>query len=73
MEAKGSGLIGQIEGQYQITPKLSLNLDINYQDWSADKDGKQVIYWADDTTTKLKFNEVHWDSYSINFGVNLQL
>lgn len=73
MEAKGSGLIGHIEGQYLLNPQLSIDLSIDYQDWSADKDGEQVIYWADGTDTKLKFNEVHWDSYSINVGVNLKL
>lgn len=72
-EAEGYGLVSQIEGKYQLDQDMFVNLGFKYQDWTADRNGEEVIYRADGSNLKVKFNEVHWRSYSINLGINFTL
>lgn len=71
-EAQGYGFITRLEAQYQFDTKLSFNFSVNHQRWRADRKGVDQIFFADGSTVKLKFNEVEWDSFAMNLGVNYQ-
>jgi hypothetical protein len=71
-EAEGYGLIARFDANYHIDSQLSLNFSLNHQNWKADRNGVDQIFFADGSTVKLKFNEVEWDSFAMNVGLNYQ-
>lgn len=72
-EAEGYGIIARVGGQYQFNPDLTLGLSVDYQDWSANRDGEIEFFFSDSSQFTSKLNEVNWRSYSINLGLNFTL
>lgn len=69
-EAQGGGFVTELTGAWHFSPRLALTLDLHYQKWMADRNGKEKINFADGSTVKLKFNEAEWESYGISLGLN---
>lgn len=69
-EADGYGLVTELSSKWHFTPTLALTLDLQYQKWLADRNGKETIFFADGDVAKLQFNEVEWDSYGLSLGLN---
>jgi hypothetical protein len=69
-EADGSGWVAEIKTEWYFTPDLALTLDLQYQKWLADRNGKDNMYFADGSEIQLKFNEAEWESYGVSVGLN---
>jgi len=69
-EAEGGGFVTELTGEWYLSPRLALTLDVHYQKWIADRNGKDKIYFANGSTVKLKFNEAEWESYGVSLGLN---
>lgn len=69
-EADGSGWVAEINTEWYFTPDLALTLDLQYQQWLADRNGKTKRYFANGNEISLKFNEVDWESYGFSVGLN---
>lgn len=68
-EADGYGLIGDIEGQFRLSPQLSLSFTVSYQDWQADEQGVHTTFFSDGRISTTKYNGVNWQSLGANIGV----
>ena len=68
-EATGYGLLGQVQGEFRLKKNLTLNMDISYQDWQADREGKQTVFLSDGTSVTQPFNGVNWKSVGMNVGI----
>lgn len=71
-KAYGDGIIASAKTRYAITPEWKLNLSADYQTWKADKDGRDHMFFANGAEAEMKLNEVRWDSYGFNFGVEYE-
>ncbi len=72
-EAKGYGLVANINAQYRLNNNLSLTFLVNYQDWQADRNGVDTIFFADGSSLKTeRLNEVNWQSLGANLGLIYQ-
>lgn len=69
-EADGTGWVAGLSSQWYFTPDLALTLDFEYQKWLADRNGRDKMYFSNGTEARLKFNEVEWESYGVNLGLN---
>lgn len=69
-EARGYGWIYNASANYQIKPNLSLGFELVYEDWLADKNGKERIYFSNGSEAALKFNEAERNSVSANLELN---
>ena len=72
-EAEGYGIIARFGGQYQLHSDLTLGLSLDYQDWTADRNGEDKVFFSNGAELTTKLNDVSWRSYSINFGLNFAL
>lgn len=68
-KAVGYGVIGNVEGEYQLNTQLAFILSIKYQDWQAHKQGVDTTFLADGTTLSTKYNGVNWYSLGANVGL----
>ncbi|MCX4187788.1 TonB-dependent receptor [Methylophaga sp. OBS4] len=68
-EAEGYGLISRVEARYQLDPRLTLDMSLNYQHWQADRNGKDKTFFADGTSAEIELNEVNWRSFGANLGI----
>jgi hypothetical protein len=70
-EADGYGWVTRFEGIYKYSPQLSFDLALNYQEWIANKNGKDTTYFSDGTVVDdIPFNEAKWRTYGLSIGVN---
>ena len=69
-KAEGTGIVASIGSQFRLTPDLFLDLSVDYQNWSADKNGEDKMYFSNGSTAKMKFNEVNWESIGANIGLS---
>jgi len=67
-EAEGYGLVSNIEAKYRLSQKSSVLLSVDYEDWNADKGGKQNFKFANDIELSSTLNEVNRRSKGINVG-----
>jgi hypothetical protein len=65
--ADGSGIVLSLACEYYIRHNISLNLGLDYQDWSTDT-GVDIVYFSNGTTGGTRLNEVNWESGSIRLG-----
>lgn len=72
-DAEGYGIVTRVAGQYKFHPDFTLGLSLDYQDWTADRDGEIEFFFASGSQFKSKLNDVNWRSYSINLGLNFTL
>ncbi len=71
-EAEGYGLVGNINGQYQVSNDLLLTLSMKYQDWQADRNGVDKTFFSNGTSLETGFNGVNWKSFGANIGLAYQ-
>lgn len=67
-EARGTGLVWNIKGQYTLSEKWSWLFSGNIQNWEAGS-GSDRTYFADGTVGLSRLNQVHWDSYALTTGM----
>ncbi|MGR9014780.1 MAG: TonB-dependent receptor [Gammaproteobacteria bacterium] len=68
-KAEGEGILATAVARYMLTPDWVIRLSAEYQNWLANKNGKDTMLGANGSTLEMKFNEVKWQSYGINVGV----
>jgi hypothetical protein len=68
-KANGDGIVATAVARYLLTPDWIIRLSAEYQNWLVDKNGKDTMLFADGSSAEMKFNEVKWQSYGINLGV----
>jgi hypothetical protein len=68
-KADGEGIVATAVARYMLTPDWIIRLSAEYQNWLANKNGKDTMLFADGSTAEMRFNEVKWQSYGINLGV----
>jgi hypothetical protein len=69
-EAQGMGLVTKLGGKYQFRDDLSVDLSLNYQDWRAAKNGKDRTFFANGAEVEIRLNEINWNSFAANLGLN---
>ena len=67
-DADAEGLILSLGAEYLLRAPWSINLTLNYQDWSTDA-GTDHLFYANGTTTETRLNEVNWEAVSILLGM----
>ncbi len=68
-KAGGEGVVVSAVARYLLKPDWIIRLSAEYQGWQANKGGKDTTYFSDGTIGETKFNEVKWQSYGFNLGV----
>lgn len=71
-EARGYGWIYNASADYKIQSNLSLGIELIYEDWLADKNGKERIYFSNGSEAALKFNEAERTSFTANLKLNYE-
>jgi|TARA_A100001518_G_scaffold1176_1_gene1068 hypothetical protein len=71
-EARGSGWIYNASADYKLQSNLSLGIELIYEDWLADKNGKDSIYSVDGNDIALEFNEAERTSFTANLKLNYE-
>jgi len=67
-DADAKGTILSLGAEYLLRAPWSINLTVNYQDWSADA-GTDRLFYADGSISETRLNEVNWDAFSILVGL----
>jgi hypothetical protein len=67
-EADGDGIIASLGCDYRVSEGMSLNLILDYQDWTTDP-GIDRTFFASGAIGETRLNEVNWESYSIMLGL----
>jgi len=67
-EADGTGHVVSIGALYQLRQHFSLRADLRYETWSTDP-GTTRFFLADGRVGVQPLNEVNWESWAINLGV----
>lgn len=68
-KAYGDGVVASAKTRYAITPEWRLSLSADYQSWTADNDGEDHMFFSDGSEATMRLNEVNWDSYGFNLGI----
>jgi len=71
-EARGYGLVGNIDARYRLDNDLSLTMSINYQEWQANRNGVDTTFFSDGSSITTGFNGVSWRSFGANLGLNYE-
>ena len=66
--ADGNGIVLSLGCDYYIRHNVSLNLGLDYQDWSTDP-GVDRVFFSNGTVSETRLNEVNWESGAIRFGI----
>jgi hypothetical protein len=69
-EADGYGVVADLSGRYRFTDYFALLVSGYYQYWSA-KDGTDTVFFSDGQVLSTKLNEVIWQSFGFNLGLQL--
>lgn len=67
--ADGEGIVANAVVRYRLTPDWVIRLSAEYQNWLANDNGRDKMLFADGSSADMRFNEVKWQSYGINLGV----
>jgi hypothetical protein len=65
--ADGNGIVLSLVCDYYIRHNISVNLGLDYQDWSTDP-GVDRVFFSKGTVGETRLNEVNWESGSIRLG-----
>ena len=69
-KAEGTGYVASVGSQIRLAQDIFVELSVDYQDWSADKNGEDKMFFADGSTAKMKLNDVNWKSMGANIGLS---
>ncbi len=67
-DANGNGIVISTGWTVSFNNQLALNINFDYQDWSADH-GIHRIFYLSGNTVETPLNEVNWKSYAIMIGI----
>jgi hypothetical protein len=67
-DADGKGYLIALSAEYLLAGSWSLNMSLNYQQWSTDP-GHDHLYYANGSVAETRLNEVKWDSYAVMLGI----
>ncbi|HYE36089.1 autotransporter domain-containing protein [Methylocaldum sp.] len=67
-DADGEGVRAGGSIDYAITPRLSLGVRGDYQNWNTD-DGKDKTFFVDGAAVTTRLNEVQWEAFSASIGL----
>jgi len=65
--AEGTGLVLSLDGGWKLTDNWSLNVNVDYQNWSTDN-GIDRVFFSSGSISETRLNEVEWDSLAIMGG-----
>lgn len=68
-KAGGEGIVASAVARYLLTPDWIVRLSAEYQGWQANNNGVKTAYHSDGAISETPFNEVKWQSYGLNLGV----
>jgi len=68
-KASGNGIVASAVARYLMTPDWMIRLSVDYQNWLANDDGQDKMYFSNGSTAEMQFNEAKWQSYGVNLGV----
>ena len=66
-KADGNGIVLSLVCDYYIRHNISVNLGLDYQDWSTDP-GVHRVFFSKGTVGETRLKEVNWESGSIRLG-----
>lgn len=64
----GHGVVFSLGGDYAFTNHLSIYLNLDYQDWKAER-GIDTTFMANGTVGETRLNEVNWISSAVMLGI----
>lgn len=67
-EAHGDGIILALGGNYHLTDRWSVHLNLDYREWKAEN-GEIRFFYAEGGGSTQGLNEVNWESWAAMFGV----
>ena len=67
-DADGTGIVLFAGGEYLLSDRWCIGLDVKYREWSTDP-GIDRVYFANGTSGVTRLNEVNWDTLMIMLGV----
>lgn len=67
----GEGIVLALAADYSLSRRWSVKLVVDYQDWQM-RNGVERIFFASGTIAEDPLNEVNWESFSVNLGVNFR-
>lgn len=68
-EADGDGVVASAGARYLFSPEWAVRLTADYQRWKANNNGKNTFHFANGFIVESRYNEVNWDSYGFNLGM----
>lgn len=69
--ANGYGIVASLGGRYRFTDYLALLLALDYQYWNANEDGVDTTFFSNGQILTTGLNEVKWQSFGVNLGLQL--
>lgn len=70
-DADGYGVTLSAGGRYHFNALFSLSLSLDYQYWLADENGIDTVYTSRHGVLTTRFNEVKWNAFGVNLGIEL--
>ena len=70
-EADATGIVASSGYRYFVDDNWGLSLSVDYQNWDTNN-GTEKLYLVNGEKVKSHLNEVEWDSFGLNFGVNMK-
>ncbi len=67
-DAKGTGIVWKIEGEFELSQNWSYLFSGNIQNWRTDS-GTDRVYFADGLVGVTRLNKVNWESCALTAGV----
>lgn len=67
--ADGEGIVASAIARYRLTPDWVLRLSAEYQNWLANDNGTDRMFFSDGSSAEMPLNEAKWQSYGLNLGV----
>jgi Protochlamydia outer membrane protein len=67
--ANGAGIVASSSVGYLINPEWTVRLSADYQHWKARNKGIDTTYFSNGGVGETKLNQVNWNSYGFNLGI----
>jgi hypothetical protein len=67
--AEGYGIVASANARYLVTPEWGVRLSADYQNFKANRKGFDTTYFSDGSASDTGLNQVNWNSYGFNLGV----
>lgn len=67
--ADGEGIVANATLRFNLTPTWIIRLTGQYENWLANDNGKDKMFGAGGGSAEMRFNEVKWQSYGLNLGM----